>query len=140
MDENLFSTLDADSSDDVPISLSLSTKNASEDAFNVKHAATFGKLEHVPVDTRWVLSCPQAAGNKTVMFSITRPANITALGAEWVQLFPKDSFENVTNEYEPFTFNDFGAKVPLFRKTTTGLTDDAPDEGVMHVYMEVKDQ
>ena len=51
---------------------------------------------------------------------------MTAFGGEWVQLFPKDSWENVTNEYEPFTFNHYGAKIPLpeFRATPTGLEGD----------------
>merc|ERR1719421_1653406 len=44
------------------------------------------------------------------------------------------------NEYEPFTFNDYGAKVPVFRSTSTSLADDAPTEDVLHVYMEVKDE
>merc|ERR1719421_2167268 len=44
------------------------------------------------------------------------------------------------NEYEPFTFNDYGAKVPVFRSTSTDLSDDAPTEDVLHVYMEVKDE
>ena len=42
---------------------------------------------------------------KTVQMSVTRPADLTAFGGERVQLFPKDSWENTTNEYEPFTFN-----------------------------------
>merc|ERR1719352_1101262 len=54
-----------------------------------------------------------------------------AFGAEWVQLFPKDSRENTTNEYEPFTFNMYGAKIPLpsFRSTPTGLRDDPAATG-----------
>merc|ERR1719316_1220717 len=71
------------------------------------------------------------------MMTVSRPASLTAFGGEWVQLFPKDSWENVTNEYEPFTFNDYGAKVPVFRSTSTPLADDAPTEDVLHVYMEV---
>ena len=45
---------------------------------------------------------------------------LTEFGGEWVQAFPKDSWENITNAYEPFTFNDFGSKIPLqeFRPTT----------------------
>merc|ERR1719440_922369 len=76
------------------------------------------------------------------MMSVSRPASLTSFGAEWVQLFPKDSWENTTSEYEPFTFNEYGAKIPLpeFRATSTGLTDDAANEGVLHVFMEVKDE
>merc|ERR1719281_1314923 len=63
---------------------------------------------------------------------VTRPADLTAFGGEWVQLFPKDSWENVTNEYEPFTFNMYGAKIPLpgFRSTPTGIDPDHPDAPV----------
>ena len=53
-------------------------------------------------DGRYILACPQAAGKKTVQFSISRPASLTAFGAEWVQLFPKDSWSNTTNECLPF--------------------------------------
>merc|ERR1719478_2045002 len=76
------------------------------------------------------------------MMSVSRPASLTSFGAEWVQLFPKDSWENTTNEYEPFTFNEYGAKIPLpeFRATSTGLADDAPTEDVINVFMEVSDE
>ena len=45
---------------------------------------------------------------------------MTEFGGEWIQAFPKDSWANVTNEYEPYTFNDYGSKIPLqeFRPTT----------------------
>merc|ERR1719316_738921 len=76
------------------------------------------------------------------MMSVSRPASLTAFGGEWVQLFPKDSWENTTNEYEPFTFNQYGAKIPLpeFRATSTGLADDAPEVDTLTVFMEVKDE
>merc|ERR1719463_963569 len=66
------------------------------------------------------------------MMMVTRPADLTAFGGEWVQLFPKDSWENVTNEYEPFTFNMYGAKIPLpgFRSTPTGIDAAHPDAPV----------
>jgi hypothetical protein len=142
-DANGWSTLDADSDSAIPISLAISTKAAHTDAFSTVHSATAGTLtDATATDSRYVLACPQAAGEKTVQMSVSRPADLTAFGAEWVQLFPKDSWENVTNEYEPFTFNEFGAKIPLpqFRPTTTGLTNDAADEDVVHVFMEVKDE
>merc|ERR1719324_1002427 len=76
------------------------------------------------------------------MMSVSRPGSLTAFGGEWVQLFPKDSWENTTNEYEPFTFNEYGAKIPLpeFRPTSAGLADDAPNAGTVNVFMEVKDE
>ena len=57
-------------------------------------------------------------------------------------MYPKDSWTNVTNEYEPFTFNEYGAKIPLaeFRPTSTGLADDAPTLPELNVFMEVKDE
>ena len=63
---------------------------------------------------------------------MTRPAALTAFGGEWVQLFPKDSWENTTNEYEPYTFNHYGAKIPLpeLRSTPTGLRDEPADTGL----------
>merc|ERR1719456_1118671 len=55
---------------------------------------------------------------------VTRPADLTAFGGEWVQLFPKDSWEN--------TFNMYGAKIPLpgFRSTPTGIDAAHPDAPV----------
>ena len=148
-DDNGFSVLDADTSDSIPISLSIHTKESTTDAFSVVHGATQGTLEDATAaDGRYVLACKQAEGYKTVMMKVTRPADLTAFGGEWVQLFPKDSWENTTNEYEPFTFNDFGAKIPLpeFRPTPTGteaggsgigLTTEAVIEDTMNVFMEV---
>jgi hypothetical protein len=143
-DANTYSTLDADSDPDIPISLAISSKFATTDAFSVTHTATVGALsDNTGSDGRYVLACKQTAGVKTVGFNVTRPAALTAFGGEWVQLFPKDSWENTTNEYEPFTFNDYGAKVPLqeFRPTDplSGVTD-APTKDVLNVFMEVKDE
>merc|ERR1719160_392635 len=64
--------------------------------------------------------------------TVTRPADMTAFGAEWVQPFPKDSWANVTNEYE--------AKISVFRPPSTGLADDAANEPTLNVYMEVSDE
>jgi hypothetical protein len=143
-DANTYSTLDADSDPGIPISLTISSKFATTDAFSVTHTATVGALsDNTGSDGRYVLACKQTAGVKTVGFNVTRPAALTAFGGEWVQLFPKDSWENTTNEYEPFTFNDYGAKVPLqeFRPTDplSGVTD-APTKDVLNVFMEVKDE
>jgi len=140
-DANGYSTLDADSDAAIPISLTILTKAATTDETGAAHGATAGTLsDDTATDSRYVLACPQVAGEKTVQLSVSRPASLTAFGGEWVQLFPKDSWENTTNEYEPFTFNDYGAKVPVFRATSTPLADDAPTEDVLHVYMEVKDE
>jgi hypothetical protein len=137
-DANGFSTLDADSDVAIPISLTVSTKGETTDAFSAVHGATLGTLSGKS-DGRYVLSCPQEAGKKTVQLTVSRPASLSAFGAEWVQMFPKDSWTNVTNEYEPFTFNSYGAKIPLleFRPTSTGLADDAAAEDTLNVYMEV---
>jgi hypothetical protein len=117
--ENGWATFDHDSFGS-HFKLSIEQKGKHEDAFRDWHGETVGKLEKVEKDARYVLACPQTDGQKTVQFKITRPANLTEFGGEWVQLFPKDSWENVTNEYEPFTFNDFGAKIPLLTLRPTG--------------------
>jgi hypothetical protein len=143
LDANLFATLDADSDDDIPISLTITKKGATQDAFQKAHGATAGDLsDDTDSDGRYILACPQTPGEKTVQFSVSRPASLTAFGGEWVQLFPKDSWGNTTNEYEPFTFNSYGAKIPLpeFRATTNDLSDDAGDADVVHVFMEVRDE
>ena len=139
-DGNGYSVLDADV--DSVFSLEISTKGATTDAFRVDHPATVGDLTLYPADGRYILACKQVEALKTVKMTVTRPASMTSFGAEWVQLFPKDSWANVTNEYEPFTFNEYGAKIPLpeFRATSTGLAADAPDEPTMNVFMEVSEE
>jgi len=140
LDEKGFPSLDADGAS-IPISLEISMKAATTDAFKVNHPATAGSLtDATATDSRYVLACKQVKGLKTVKMSVTRPKELTAFGGEWVQLFPKDSWKNVTNEYEPFTFNEYGAKIPVFRATTNGLTDDAEKEEVLHVFMEVSEE
>merc|ERR1719337_26490 len=76
------------------------------------------------------------------MIKVKRPSEITEFGGEWVKAYEKDSWENVTNEYEPFTFNDFGSKIPLqeFRATTKDghgrtIVDDAAPVDAIHVFM-----
>jgi hypothetical protein len=142
-DTNGFSAMDADSDDAIPISLTISKKGLTTDTKKVDHPATSGDLtDNTDTDGRYILSCPQAAGVKTVMMTVTRPADLTEFGGEWVQLFPKDSWSNTTNEYEPYSFNSYGAKIPLheFRPTSGGLYNDAADEGTVNVFMEVKDE
>ena len=69
---------------------------------------------------------------------------MTEFGGEWIQAFPKDSWANVTNEYEPYTFNDYGSKIPLqeLRPTTVDAANrtivvDAENKTTMTVYMEM---
>jgi len=141
-DANTFSTIDADSDPAIPISLEIITKTETTDHTGATHGATAGALtDDTDTDGRYVLACKQTAGEKTVQINVNRPASYTAFGGEWVQLFPKDSWENTTNEYEPFTFNDYGAKVPLqeFRPTDS-LSNEAPAIDVLNVFMEVKDE
>jgi hypothetical protein len=79
---------------------------------------------------------------KTIKVTITRPKDLTEFGGEWVQSFPKDSWQNKTNEYEPYTFNDYGSKIPLaeFREVTVDdvgrkITLDAQDKPQVNVFM-----
>jgi hypothetical protein len=145
-DANTFSVLDADSDSDIPISLAISSKFATVDAFTKTHGATVGSLTEDFTNGRYILACKQPTVDgqlhKTIGFNVTRPADLTAMGAEWVQLFPKDSWENTTNEYEPFTFNDYGSKVPLaeFRPISCPACNDAENKGVLNIFMEVADE
>merc|ERR1719473_1869286 len=126
-----------------PISLKIETKDATTDVFQEEHGRTLGSLtDETATNGRYVLACPQTEGEKTVKFTITRPPDFTRFGAEWIQMFPKDSWTNVTNEYEPFTFNSFGAKIPLteFRPVSDGLQDDADTSDILNVFMEVSDE
>jgi len=140
--ENGWATFDHDSFDS-EIELTIAKKDAHTDVFRKDHGETVGTLTDArATDARYVLACPQEKGEKTVQFKVRRPANLTEFGGEWLQLFPKDSWENVTNEYEPFTFNEFGAKVPLvelrFPEALPGSEDGdvSEDEQLLRPYSE----
>jgi hypothetical protein len=131
--------------EDAAIKLSVAKKEkVHTDSFMHWHDKTIGDLSE-KVDGRYILACPQTAGtaespNKTVSFTITRPKEMTEFGGEWVKLYPKDSWENVTNEYEPWTMNQFGSKIPLLRYTPEDTADPEPEkEDHVTVYMEVSD-
>jgi len=80
----------------------------------------------IPTDAKFDGHDKWATVQKTIKVTITRPADLTEFGGEWVQSFPKDSWQNKTNEYEPYTFNDYGSKIPLseFRDPDNLLVDD----------------
>merc|ERR1719181_700351 len=108
------------------------------------HGPTVGDFTYQAANGRYFLPCKQAAGEKTIKVTVTRPAAMTEFGGEWIQAFPKDSWANVTNEYEPYTFNDLGSKIPLqeFRPTTIDAFNrtivlDAEDKVTMNVFMEM---
>lgn len=123
------------------IKLSIETKEFHTDIFNVNHGATVSTIAPV-TNGRYILSCKQPEGEKTIKMVVTRPKAYTDLGGEWVKLFPKDSWKNETNEYEPFLFNKYGSKIPLLRESSDDGGDAGPtivDEDTLTVYMEVSD-
>jgi hypothetical protein len=128
------------------ITLTIEPKFAQHmDHTGFNHSATKSTLSP-KTDGRYILGCQQPKGEKTVQFTVKRPANMTDFGGEWVKLFRKDDWTNVTNEYEPFTFNQYGAKIPLLRNSgeeSPGDKFDAdPTEdfaGTISVYMVVED-
>jgi hypothetical protein len=128
------------------ITLTIERKEKHMDHTGFNHSQTTSNL-HPKTDGRYILSCPQPEGQKTVKFTVKRPAKMTDFGGEWVKLFQKDSWINETNEYEPFTFNQYGAKIPLLRdsgEAAPGEKFDAdPTEtlaGSVTVYMEVENR
>jgi hypothetical protein len=140
-----WATFDADKYTDGAISLTIEEKEPHTDAFRENHSGTVSALSD-KTNGRYILACKQTAGNKTVSFVVHRPSTYTRFGAEWVKLFPKDSWANVTNEYEPFTFSKYGAKVPLLRAHNDAGNEDPLADGPtavefdnITVYMEVKD-
>lgn len=137
--KNGWGTFNADAYSNGQISLSIEMKLAAhKDRHGVEHPATVSTLSP-NTGGRHILACKQAEDMKTVKFVVSRPKELTEFGGEWVKLFRKDSWENITNEYEPFTFNKFGGKIPLFRETTTGKAEDAVTEDELVVYMEVSE-
>jgi hypothetical protein len=109
---------------------------------HTQHGATQGTFTYEKINGRYVLPCKQTVGEKTIKITVSRPADMTEFGAEWVKAYEKDSWTNVTNEYEPYTFNDFGSKIPLqeFRSTTIDdanrtIVIDAVGEPELQVFM-----
>jgi sugar lactone lactonase YvrE len=139
VDQNGHASVDHDSQSDPQLSLTITAKGASHlDFEGALHGATSGDIiDERATDSRYVIACPQAAGEKTVKFTVSRPKEISAFGAEWLMLFPKDSWRNITCEFEPWTYNAFGSKIPLFRAVSNELADDAAEADDMAVYMEV---
>lgn len=141
--DNGFATLEHDSFPS-PIKLKIDEKGEHRDAFKVLHGGTVGSFkDNTAEDARYVLACPQVKDQKTLQFTITRPKALTAFGSEWVKLYPKDSWTNITNEFEPYTFNAYGGKIPLpeIRATPNkyAFDDEADEKGELVVYMEVSE-
>merc|ERR1719387_3182487 len=114
IDGNGYATLDADSyGADSAISIKMYKKASHVDHNGNTHPETYGDLTWTEIDHRFVLGCPQLKGVKTVRFTVTRPKSISAFGGEWISLYPKDSWMNLTTEFEPFSFNSYGAKIPI---------------------------
>merc|ERR1719379_2975433 len=139
VDQNGYATVDHDSQASPAFSLTISPKDSAHtDIDNVFHGATVGPIiDERLSNSRYVIGCPQTTDQKTVKFTVTRPKEISAFGSEWLMLFPKDSWRNITCEFEPWTYNAFGSKVPFFRPISNMHADDAPATDEMHVYMEV---
>jgi len=145
--ESGFANVDMDSLTSQAVSIKFYTKDAHEDSDRVNHPATDGTFDDQTVKNgRYVLSKKQPKDKKTIKITVTRPADLTEFGGEWVKMYPKDSWTNITNEYEPYSFNDFGSKVPLqdFRPTTLNsdgqmIVDDAAKTTTLNVYMEMSD-
>jgi hypothetical protein len=120
-----YPTLDADAVEDSKIWITMHTKAEHYDEHGEYHGGTVGGMDDLrDVDNRYVLHCPQEQGKKTFKITVHRPKEMTAFGAEWVQLFPKDSWLNLTTEMEPHTFNGYGAKIPLLRPLVAGEAGD----------------
>jgi hypothetical protein len=114
IDGNGYATLDADSyGAEAAVSIKMYKKASHIDHDGNTHPETYGDLTWTEIDHRFVLGCPQLKGVKTVRFTVTRPKSISAFGGEWLSLYPKDSWMNLTTEFEPFSFNSYGAKIPI---------------------------
>jgi hypothetical protein len=114
IDGNGYAQLDADSyGEDAAVSIKVYKKASHVDQTGKEHPGTYGDLTWTEIDHRYVLGCPQMKDVKTLRFTVTRPRELSAFGGEWISLYPKDSWMNLTNEFEPFSFNLYGAKIPL---------------------------
>jgi len=93
--------------------LQLATKGEHTDQQGQVHPGTYSDLVWSDLDHRFVLGCPQRMGVKTLRFTVKRPKSISEFGGEWISLYPKDSWLNLTTEFEPYTYNPYGAKIPI---------------------------
>jgi hypothetical protein len=118
-----FHTKEAHVDEDV-CKITTSTDCPQGEDVHTSHGATQGTFTYEKINGRYVLPCKQAEGQKTIKITVKRPAEMTSFGAEWVKAYEKDSWTNVTNEYEPYTFNDFGSKIPLQEFRATTIDDD----------------
>jgi len=145
--ESGFANVDMDSLTNQAVSIMYHTKESHEDSDRKNHAATDGTFDDQKTKNgRYVLSKKQPKDQKTIKITVTRPAGLTEFGGEWVKMYQKDSWENITNEYEPYSFNDFGSKVPLqeFRPTTLNengqmIVNNAANTDTLNVFMEMSD-
>jgi hypothetical protein len=145
----IYAMLDVDSyGADAPISISMYEKAAHFDHDGKEHPATFGGLWWTQIDHRYILGCPNPLGMKTLRITVKRPTGISSFGGEWISLYPKDSWLNLTTEFEPYTFNSYGAKIPIadLRGVSELEAEEAVNEGkgdtgalseYAHFYIEV---
>lgn len=113
----------------------------SERGFHYPHPGSIDDSELVS-NGRYLLSCPDTSGNKTLKLTVTRHRNLTKFQGEWLKLFPKDSWEEVTSAFEPYTINDWGSKVPLAEYRPDVVFDSQADTSktltdALNVYMSV---
>jgi hypothetical protein len=98
-------------------SLTIALRDASyTDAENDVHGVHTGTLDTTQLlsNSRYVLSCPDTATNgKTVKLTVTRDRSLTKFQGEWVKLYRKGSWIEVASEWEPYTHNNHGSKIPL---------------------------
>jgi hypothetical protein len=134
-----YADVDMDRIPNANVSLRLSTKPSHTDDHHNFHGATVGSIVYEEEHGRYFMKDKQTKGEKTIKITVTRPAELTAFGAEWVKAFPRSSFHNITNEYEPYTINAFGSKIPLteFRPVSSQWVDDAQNSSEMNVFMEM---
>jgi hypothetical protein len=149
--ESGFANINMDAIANPLISVAVSTKGEYTDMNGVVHGATQGGLVYHAADGRYVLDCPQAADQLTVKVTLTRPQayagcigtgadEVCAYRAEWVALYPKDSWIKNTSGFEPNTHNNYGNEIPLpelrYSDGTVGWKDVAYADD-FNVYMEV---
>ena len=88
--ESGFANVDMDSLTSQAVSIKFYTKDAHEDSDRVNHPATDGTFDdQTTTNGRYVLSKKQPKDKKTIKITVTRPADLTEFGGEWVKMYPK---------------------------------------------------
>jgi hypothetical protein len=87
---------------------------------NNPHPGTLSTAE-LESDGRYLLSCADFSWQRSLIFTVTRPAMLTRFRGEAVFVYAKGKWDVLQSEVESWTANAYGSNVPLWAKVNGGL-------------------